>query len=114
MKILDPAKHTPQEIDAEGTRQFEAFLDRNYPGWRTRELHKAKRADTIQRDWLVGVEDMERVALYRGEYVEIQDRLFRTDPDDEQAAVTTHYANHRLCDINGDLTPIGAWGNRQE
>ena len=92
MKILDPSEHTPMTIDAEGTRKFEAFLDRNFSSWRESEFHKEKNAGTISRNWYVGIDDIERTALYRGQYVEVYDAFFDMDEKDE---VQIHYPKNR-------------------
>jgi hypothetical protein len=110
MKILDPAEHTPMTIDDEGTQKFEGFLDRNYSGWRDNECLKEKNAGTIQRDWMVGTDDMERVALFRGQYVEIYDQCFDRNEADNDVDIL--YGKHLLCDIDGDLTPVAVWGKR--
>lgn len=101
MKILNSAEFITMEIDADGTRRFEAFLDRNFPSWRKCEMFKAKNAGTIQRKWQVGIDDLERIALYRRDYVEIYDACF----DDEEI----HYPKNLICDIDGDATSVAVW-----
>jgi hypothetical protein len=94
------------EIDEQETLRFEAFLDRNFPGWRQREMFVQKNAKTITRKWSVGLDDIERTALYRKQYVEIYDTFFDLD---DSGDVVIEYPKNLLCDINGDLTPVAIW-----
>ena len=66
MRILDPSERAPSEVDAAGTLRFEAFLDRNYSCWRENEDSRERNAGTVHRSWAVGIDDLERNALYRG------------------------------------------------
>lgn len=93
-------------IDGPQTTRFEAFLDRNFPGWRGREILKAKNAETIRRKWYVGIDDVERNALFRRQYVEIYDEFIDLD---ESGEAVIHYPKNILCDIDGDLTPVAVW-----
>ncbi|MCC7083432.1 MAG: hypothetical protein IT427_00315 [Pirellulales bacterium] len=99
------------EISDEETKRFEAFLDRNFPGWREREMFKQKYAGTIQRTWRVGVDDVERCAIYRKDYVELHDQVF--EPDEDFNDCTVHSMKCRLCAIEGDLTPVAKWGEHR-
>jgi len=109
MKTLDPSQFVTMTIEEADTTRFEAFLDRNYRGWREREFHKAKNAGTIRRQWYVGVDDIERNALFRKEYVEVRDQFIDLDAKDE---ARIHGPKNIICDIDGDLTPAAKWGNR--
>jgi len=112
MKVLNPAQFTPMTIDGEGTELFEAFLDRNYPDWREREIFRPKYGGTIQRCWLaIGNDDVERVAFYRDGFVEVCDRCIGLD-DDEEGEI--HWLKSMICDIDGDRTPVAVWGQRVE
>ncbi|MCY2989088.1 MAG: hypothetical protein NTY19_14630 [Planctomycetota bacterium] len=109
MKTIDPAKYVTMTIDESGRRRFEAFLDRNYPGWREREIFRERNAGTITRQWPVGQDDMERTAFYRIDYVEISDDFIDLDSNDEGQI---HLGKHLICDIDGDLTPVARWAER--
>ncbi len=109
MKLLNPNDYVTMEIDGEGTRRLEAFLDRTYPNWRERELHKKKYDGTIRRKWSIGNDGIERNAIYRKCYVEIYDEHIDLD---ELGDATIERLKSMLCDIDGDRTRVAAWGER--
>jgi hypothetical protein len=95
-------------IDAKGTSKFEAFLDRNFPGWRNLEFHKALNADKNRREWWMGFDDFERTAICYGQYVEIVDQEYRCVTDKDYVA--TIIAS-MICDIDGDRTRVAIWSD---
>lgn len=111
MFVLNPREFVVQQISEEETLLFEAFLDRNFPGWRDREILKQKNAGTVEREWLVGVDEIERHALFRKRYVEVFDDFMDLDDNDREARI--HFLKQILCDIDGDLTPVATWGRRE-
>lgn len=112
MKVLNPAMHSPKTIDLVGTMRFEAFLDRNFPDWRGREFNRPKNAGTLQRCWMIaGNDDIERVAVFRGEYVEIIDRYSDYHLCDNGME---YLLKHAICHINGDRSPVAKWGSRSK
>ena len=106
MKQLVASQYVTLSIDEAETNRFESFLDRNFSDWRTRQMFAAKNANTIKRRWAVGIDDVERCAIYRIDYVEIYDEHYDLDGDDE---ATFNLLKHLICDINGDLTPVAVW-----
>lgn len=106
MKILDSREFVTMAIDEQETIRFEAFLDRNCPGWREREMFKKKNAGSIKREWRVGVDDVERSAIYRKQYVELCDTTIEADDIEDPMF---HFMKQRICDIDGDLTPVAVW-----
>jgi hypothetical protein len=106
MQILDPSKHALTSIDAEGTRKFEAFLDRNFPQWREQNCHDTT-AGTVRRAFVAGVDDVERVAVYRGDFVEIYDQCF--DKNDVTGEIEMLPGKNWICAIDGDLTAVAVW-----
>ena len=46
-------------------------MDRNFSGWQGLEFHKALNAGKIRREWWMGFDDLERTAIYYGQFVEI-------------------------------------------
>lgn len=114
LRVLDPGEYVVHEIDEAETVRFEAFLDRNYSGWRDREAFKAKNAGTIQRGWRIGHDGVERSAFYRKQYVEISDEYYYDNDDEGDVDMTTEESlAHRICDIDGDSTPVAIWGRRK-
>ena len=109
MKVLNPNDYVTMEIDGEGTRRFEAFLDRNFPNWREREMFKRNNGGTIRRKWSIGIDGVERNAIYRNSYVEIYDEHIDLD---ESGVATIEYPKNMLCDIAGDRTTVAVWGER--
>lgn len=109
MKILDPNEFVTLEIDDDGTRFFEAFLDRNFHGWRDHQCHIAKNAGTILRQWQLRVDDIMRTALYRKKYVEIDDYVITLDESDN---AKIHNLKRIICDIDGDASEVAVWGVR--
>lgn len=106
MKVLNPKNYITMSISESETHRFEAFLDRNFPDWRNREVLKAKNAGTISRRWLIGVDDIERRAIYRTQYVEVFDEYIDLD---ESGEAEIFYPMNIICDIDGDLTPVAVW-----
>jgi len=106
MRAIRSADYVTMEIDEHGTRRFEAFLDRNFDAWREHELHKERNKTSITREWVVGIDDIERKALYRKQYVEICDRYFDLDRNGESQI---HLLKYWICDIEGDLRPVAVW-----
>lgn len=111
MKLLDPSENTPLTIEPHDTTQFEGFLDRNFPGWRDREIFKSKFAGTIRRKWVDGHDGIERNAVFRNDFVEIYDEFIEIDERADDALI--HPLKRKLCAIDGDLTPVAQWGNRK-
>lgn len=107
MKTLKPDDYVTMEIDAAGAAKLEAFLDRNFPEWRANQLMRDKNAGTIRRKWYLGIDGIERNALYRKSYVEIYDEVIDLD---ESGEATIEYPKNILCDIEGDRTPVAVWG----
>jgi hypothetical protein len=106
MIVLDPANFVTITITDDESRRFEDFLDRNFPGWRDREIMKLKCAGTIRRKWDDGHDGIERNAVFRKQYVEIYDEFIDLDQTDE---ADIHYLKTKLCAIDGDLTPVAIW-----
>lgn len=107
MKVLNPDDYVVMEIDGEGTEKFEAFLDRNFPTWREKEIFRSKNGGTIRRKWSIGIDGVERNAIYRKCYVEVYDE--HIDLDDSGDA-TIEYLKNTICDIAGDRTSVAVWG----
>lgn len=105
MKHLNPDDYEDVAIDAAGRRKYEAFLDRNFPDWRRR--NPAWYGDGICCEWSLGVDGMERTAMYAVDYVEVFDHEERYDH--KQRALVTTYTRQIICDIKGDLTSVAEW-----
>ena len=109
MQVLNPDNFVTTEISEAETTIFEAFLDRSFPDWRQREMFTKKNTSGIRRKWLIGHDGIERNALYRKQYVEIYDEYYH---DDDCENVESETLKHRICNIDGDLTPVAVWGER--
>lgn len=104
MRVLNSKEFVTLQIDECDTKKFEAFLDRNFPGWRSREPTSNSDELPICRSWMVGVDDIERSVFFRKQYVEVFDE-FVDGADD----FMVHYPKHLICDIDGDLTAVAVW-----
>jgi hypothetical protein len=94
------------EISKEETARFERFLDRSFPGWRDREVSRATDAGSVTREWLVGVDEIIRQAIYRRQIVEVYDDFIGWD---ESVEAVIHFMKNIICDIDGDLTHAATW-----
>lgn len=104
--VLDSNSYIFDELDENGAVRFDAFLDRNYPNWRE-QAGSDREATGIHRRWALDIDDIERNAIYRGEYVEIYDEYFESNRGED---VLIHTPQHRICAIDGDTTPVAVWG----
>ena len=114
MKWLTAERHIVTSMSATERKRFEAFLDRNFPSWRGFLV----RNDGISCMWRLNVEGGIRRAIYRVDFVELYDEFDRpqrpeTRPDgtvaDDDPAFSPVQVEERICDIDGDLTPVGRW-----